>query len=511
MPNFVPDLRLFSLKPPLMRHLHTLLILLLLCLCACRQAKNVSPTNIGERCSTADSLMNKGDYQNAMKAYIDVLEMASDAGTDSLVSYSLKQIGTIYAFHDDNQKALSYYEKSMHHAREANDTAAMTNVLPNLILMNRDAGNRDKEQQYLRLFQSFPNPRNPEVAYYQLYIPFVIYIEAGDDARARELFVSMLRFIDEHNLNDDSAALLYNHLGMRYAEKQNFDSALSCYHTALRLLDIHPQPNSRQAVYTNLCELFKKTGDADSLAFYREKIMEADATTFNMRNFSKTKEELDAYEKEMNDRRIERMKTHTYYIIAGAVTTVLLLLIVGAFLLRAKKKRRLTEPAYDIAAPEQASPSVACAAEGTPDSSSSDSRLSLSDELRRRLADEILQIMNDNETVFNSDFNVNMLALRLNTNTRYVTEVIHDLGGSNFRNFINEYRIREACRRLRDKDRYGHLTIAAIATDVGFNSHNSFISAFRKVTGMTPAQYRSADPETDNPEESENGKQEPPK
>ncbi len=34
---------------------------------------------------------------------------------------------------------------------------------------------------------------------------------------------------------------------------------------------------SHQAVYTNLCKLFKKTGYADSLSLYREKMVEADA------------------------------------------------------------------------------------------------------------------------------------------------------------------------------------------------------------------------------------------
>ena len=98
--------------------------------------------------------------------------------------------------------------------------------------------------------------------------------------------------------------------------------------------------------------------------------------------------------------------------------------------------------------------------------------------------------MNDKSTVFNPDYNLSMLALQLGTNTRYVTEVIRGLGASNFRNFINEYRIREACRRLADKEHYGHLTISAIAAEVGFNSDSRFLVAFKKVMEMTPAQYR---------------------
>ncbi|MDE6804589.1 MAG: AraC family transcriptional regulator, partial [Muribaculaceae bacterium] len=117
-------------------------------------------------------------------------------------------------------------------------------------------------------------------------------------------------------------------------------------------------------------------------------------------------------------------------------------------------------------------------------------KMIISDELITRLSTQILEIMNDKHSVFNPDYSISMLALQLNTNTRYISEVIRHLGASNFRNFINEYRIREACRRLSDKEKYGKFTIGAIAESVGFNSDNSFIIAFKKVMGMTPAKYR---------------------
>lgn len=56
--------------------------------------------------------------------------------------------------------------------------------------------------------------------------------------------------------------------------------------------------------------------------------------------------------------------------------------------------------------------------------------------------------------------------------------------------FINEYRIREACRRLLDDENYGNITFSAIGESVGFSSQVSFNRTFKKVTGITPSLYR---------------------
>ncbi len=69
-------------------------------------------------------------------------------------------------------------------------------------------------------------------------------------------------------------------------------------------------------------------------------------------------------------------------------------------------------------------------------------------------------------------------------------QVIHEKWGENFNSFLNSYRIKEACRRLGDIDHYGQLTIEAIATGVGFRSRTSFVTSFKRITGLTPSEYQ---------------------
>lgn len=42
---------------------------------------------------------------------------------------------------------------------------------------------------------------------------------------------------------------------------------------------------------------------------------------------------------------------------------------------------------------------------------------------------------------------------------------------------------------MSDREHYGNLTIEAISQGVGFKLRASFISAFKKFTGLTPSQF----------------------
>ena len=59
--------------------------------------------------------------------------------------------------------------------------------------------------------------------------------------------------------------------------------------------------------------------------------------------------------------------------------------------------------------------------------------------------------------------------------------------GSNFNSLLNEYRIKEACRRLGGN---ANMTIEGIAESVGFKSRTSFGALFKSITGLSPSAYQ---------------------
>ncbi|RPD48385.1 AraC family transcriptional regulator [Hymenobacter sediminis] len=79
------------------------------------------------------------------------------------------------------------------------------------------------------------------------------------------------------------------------------------------------------------------------------------------------------------------------------------------------------------------------------------------------------------------------LAAQLQTNPSWLSRVINTGCGQNFNDYINEYRVREAERRLRDPQ-FRRYTLLAIALESGFNSKSTFNRVFRKLRGATPSE-----------------------
>jgi AraC-like DNA-binding protein len=79
------------------------------------------------------------------------------------------------------------------------------------------------------------------------------------------------------------------------------------------------------------------------------------------------------------------------------------------------------------------------------------------------------------------------LAQKINITGHQLSQLLNEYLGKNFSTYINEYRISEACKLITTDDR---LSFEAIGYEVGFNSKSTFYTAFKKVTGTTPALFK---------------------
>ncbi|HNX97044.1 MAG TPA: two-component regulator propeller domain-containing protein [Candidatus Aminicenantes bacterium] len=82
------------------------------------------------------------------------------------------------------------------------------------------------------------------------------------------------------------------------------------------------------------------------------------------------------------------------------------------------------------------------------------------------------------------------LAEKLRVHPNYLSQIINEKGRS-FSQFINGYRIEEARKQLLDPQKR-NVSILSIAYDTGFYSKSVFNTAFKKITGQTPSQFRAA-------------------
>jgi AraC-like DNA-binding protein len=113
----------------------------------------------------------------------------------------------------------------------------------------------------------------------------------------------------------------------------------------------------------------------------------------------------------------------------------------------------------------------------------------LAEDNKTGLMERIREVMETSDEIYTSGFSCDRLAQMVGSNYKYVSQVINETRHCNFSAFLNEYRIKEACKRISDTGAYGNLTIEAISNSVGFKSRSSFVAAFKRFTGLTPSEY----------------------
>ena len=87
------------------------------------------------------------------------------------------------------------------------------------------------------------------------------------------------------------------------------------------------------------------------------------------------------------------------------------------------------------------------------------------------------------------DLDLDGLADSLGTSPRSLSGLINSHYEMNFYDFVNGYRVTEAQERLKDPDKV-EVTIQRIFEDAGFRTKSTFYTFFKKVNGLTPAEYR---------------------
>ncbi len=115
----------------------------------------------------------------------------------------------------------------------------------------------------------------------------------------------------------------------------------------------------------------------------------------------------------------------------------------------------------------------------------------LEDEELRKCCDKVSHYMTTERPYLDSDITLPKLAAELNVSTHHLSQIINEVHGKNFFNFINEYRVNEVKRKIQDPA-FDNYSLLGIAFESGFNSKSAFNRVFKNLTGTTPSEYRDS-------------------
>lgn len=112
---------------------------------------------------------------------------------------------------------------------------------------------------------------------------------------------------------------------------------------------------------------------------------------------------------------------------------------------------------------------------------------SLREDTARHYLARLEASMRDERPWLDSELSLDKLAAGLRIHPHYLSQVLNDLFGKNFYDYVNERRIAHARELLLAQP---ELPIVDVAIACGYNNKNSFYNSFRRFVGMTPTAYR---------------------
>lgn len=111
----------------------------------------------------------------------------------------------------------------------------------------------------------------------------------------------------------------------------------------------------------------------------------------------------------------------------------------------------------------------------------------IDEKLVKEIQEKINILFETRKIYTNPDLTLPILAKELNIRPQLLSQFINDNLNKSFTQFINQYRVDEAKRLLKESPQ---LKIDAVGFESGFNSSSTFYSSFKKITGKTPSNYQ---------------------
>ncbi len=256
--------------------------------------------------------------------------------------------------------------------------------------------------------------------------------------------------------------------------------------------------------YRMLSSLYDKTGNSDRAAAFLFQYMHKKDSTLSERDMTQLSKMPIVNELEQIKFQLEKERLRKRVLILTGSASFLIIVLLVLYLVNLIRNRRkmnayvkdLYRKNIELIQAENREREISdsgCAATTDTNNHPAKAKYTNSDLTEKekiRIAQSIRDAMSDTDMITATDFTMEKLAAKIGCQYKYVSQVVNEVFGKNFRALLNEYRIKEACIRLLDTDSYGHFTIETIAETLGFNSRSNFIMTFKKITGLTPSQFQ---------------------
>lgn len=482
------------------------------------------------------------NYPQAYMHYLRAIQLSEEIDDTLSTVYANLNIGNVFSVYGNEQEAFSRYRRAFNGALQRDDHAIAVTCMLNMLSIYHTDTLRYAMPREIDAFASCGLRNEVMGEYAWTRIQAIRAEQAGRYDEAERFLRLALRKIDDKLSPQQYRWNTLGELSELMLKEGKINEGKRIMHICMSEARKAQSRDVEASVYGLLAELCAKEGRWDSAYAFKSRMMEINDSFFSAQNYGQIRD-MEAGMKfqrlgdqiRENENRHRLMLLVLWRILAG--TGVLLLFSVAFYLqnrrlkqrnrdlyaqsrqaLRSYKQEKESRTHYEQRIQNlERELSIKTDAERTNatgdtqvrhdernDTTTDTEHLanslseadkkyqssSLSATAGQQLLYKVQVILDDTGEILTPSFSIDRLARLTGSNYHYVSEVINKTYGKNFSALLGELRVRHACMRLADNEHYGSFTIEAIGTECGFKSRSNFVAVFKKVTGLTPSNYR---------------------
>ena len=446
------------------------------------------------------------DYHKAYENLNQSMELSRRYGFDNNLAYAYLNMASIINARNSLYAGETFSSDALDNTRQAFDVAvkaqewnvAVTSIY-NLLDMMRNKSDIKLIEPDLVRFKKLQLTDSVEM--WQCTRLFCQASEAyfsGQYATALDYYNQMEAKAQDVTTNRQQCIIkAMQQKAMVLAAMHRYQEAIDCLQQVAEITVNHGMQSELIDTYHALAQVYSAMGNGQKADLYDYKYLKAKDELIHKSHAEKLEksrflDEMRRVNEQVEEIQAKHERAHQLLLMMSmiaAIILVALVLLVRSYIKQRNYIRHLYEKIVQLLdQPETVHHPIPHEAE-TQEETVPKYQGMLDQESKDRLFGQIKQVMDDINIICQPDFSLQQLAEHVGSNYKYVSQVVNECYGKSFKQVLNEQRVREACRILNDTDQSSHLTIEAIAANLGFNSRSNFTVTFKRITGISPSDF----------------------
>ncbi len=448
-------------------------------------------------------------YMDALDILAKAVSVAEKNHNEQAYLNALLSIGNIHTIFKDYEQALHYYSQCYDRSVQLGLDVMRSRAGNNMLMCYCMMGNKAEAQRCYEMVREL-NLEDSDLNRFYGFLNQGLLARVKKDLHAAIFFhTQALEYAQNHEMDGHFAASQMGQIGTLEEELGNDEQALKWYLDCETFSKQKGYMSPLATSYERLAGLYRRQHNDSASMRYQRLCVQLTDSLFNEREFNSKRGQIVDYETQYNIHKISSLTRSNRALIIGISIIGMMLIVLACLIIyifrqnrqlvttqrllidkhnelnqQLERERRLREYLTADTPADEPFDDTATS------ESASDAPPLLSKQQTDLLLKAIATVMDDQTVISDPDFSLQALATRVDSNTKYVSWAINATYGKNFKTYLNEYRIREAARRLADPQRYGNPTMATLAEQLGYKSPTSLTQAFKRIFGMTPAAYQ---------------------